>query len=99
MASLGLRTPMVFAALVSYLLHFAIVFRVFIYKYVDSDQLIQADMALNYSKGNVPEPYFWSQNYNFPVESWFATPLVKGGFERMSPLSQSLPCCFICHFF
>jgi hypothetical protein len=99
MASHKFRNPMVVAALVTYLLQYAILFHFFIFKYVDSDQLIQADMALNYAKGNVPEPYFWGQNYNFPVESWLATPLVMGGQERMLPLSQFPPCYFTCHFY
>lgn len=48
----------------------------FIFPVVDADQLVMADMATFYSQGFIPEPYFWGQNYLFPLESWVATPLV-----------------------
>lgn len=56
-------------------LHVLYLVRTFLYKYVDSDQLIMADLTEFYSHGIVPEPYFWGQSYLFPVESWFAVPL------------------------
>lgn len=62
-----------------YLFHALFFATKFIFPVVDADQLVMADMSSFYARGIIPEPYFWGQNYLFPVESWIATPLVLSG--------------------
>lgn len=50
-----------------------------LWKYVDPDQLVEAEMARRYAEGFVPEPYFWGQPYMFPIDSWLAVPVVALG--------------------
>ena len=52
-----------------------------LWKYVDPDQMVEAEMARRYSEGFVPEPYFWGQPYMFPIDSWLAVPLIALGIR------------------
>lgn len=64
---------------VAVLLTIAQVTHSFNLKFTDVDQLAHADMASHFAEGHIPEPLFWGQNYLFPLESWFAAPLVRLG--------------------
>lgn len=58
-----------------------------LFKFVDSDQLVMADMTSFYAQGVIPEPYFWGQNYLFPLESWLGVPFVFFGARADLTLS------------
>ena len=72
---------LVFASVIAYVFSYLVVGQNVLWKFVDSDQMIMADMALSFSKGIIPEPFFWGQNYLFPVESWLAVPFVWIGMR------------------
>lgn len=55
-------------------------------KYIDDDQSIMWNGALEYSKGNFFEPYFFGQDYNPMIESILAIPLIQVGFSYVFSL-------------
>jgi len=59
----------------------AILLHHFTLQYLDDDQAIMWNGALEYSKGNFFEPYFFGQTYNTMLESLLAIPLIKMGFS------------------
>jgi hypothetical protein len=65
----------------AYVFSYLVVGRNILWKFVDSDQMVMADMALSFSKGIIPEPFFWGQNYLFPIESWLAVPFIWVGMR------------------
>lgn len=65
----------------------AILLHHFTMQYLDDDQSIMWNGALEYSKGNFFEPYFFGQTYNTMLESLLAIPLIKMGFSYAFSLS------------
>lgn len=61
----------------------------FNFKYVGSDDLIFWQAATDYMHGKFYEPYFYGQNYNFMLESFFAIPFIKIGI----PYFYAFPIC------
>jgi len=61
----------------------------FNFKYVGSDDLIFWQAATDYMNGKFYEPYFYGQNYNFMLESFFAIPFIKLGI----PYFYAFPIC------
>ena len=59
----------------------------FNFKYVGSDDLIFWQSAKDYMTGVFHEPYFYGQNYNFMLESFFAIPFLQIGM----PYNIALP--------
>lgn len=51
------------------------------FEYTGTDDLIYWHMAKDYSEGVFHEPYFYGQAYNFPIEAYFAIPLLKLGLQ------------------
>lgn len=56
-------------------------------EYLDDDQAIMWNGALEYSKGNFFEPYFFGQAYNTMLESLLAIPLIQAGLSYAFSLS------------
>jgi hypothetical protein len=69
------------ATVLAYVVSYLVVGQNILWKFVDSDQMVIADMALSFSRGVVPEPFFWGQNYLFPIESWLAVPFIWLGMR------------------
>src|SRR3954463_8159160 len=68
------------------LVAFVILDRIFIYthfnhKFVGNDDLIFWQGATDYMKGDFYAPYFYGQNYNVMLESFFAIPFLKLGLS------------------
>lgn len=64
----------------------------FNFKYVGSDDLIFWQSATDYMRGIFHEPYFYGQNYNFMLESFFAIPFLKLGvpYNYAFPIASSI---------
>src|ERR1017187_1636779 len=64
----------------------------FNFKYVGSDDLIFWQSATDYMHGVFHEPYFYGQNYNFMLESFFAIPFLKLGipYHYAFPIVSSI---------
>lgn len=59
------------------------------FEYTGTDDLIYWHMAKDYSEGVFHEPYFYGQAYNFPIEAYFAIPLLKLGLQPYLALPTS----------
>ena len=57
------------------------------YQFVDSDQTIYWNMSQDIAEGEIHGLYLHGQDYNIPLESWFAAGLYKLGV----PLSVAMP--------
>lgn len=52
------------------------------FKFTGSDQTVLWQITRDLSNGHFYEPYFYGQNYNFPLESWLVVPFFKIGFPE-----------------
>ena len=73
----------------------------FNFKYIGSDELIFWQSANDYMHGIFHEPYFYGQNYNFMLESFFAIPLLVLGvpYNIAFPIATSIISFFPFFFF
>ena len=53
----------------------------FSFQYIDADGLIYWHMAQDLSEFTLHEPFFYGQAYNFPLEAYFAVPLLWLGIS------------------
>jgi hypothetical protein len=65
----------IFLLLLVFVNRFLVLFY-FGFKFTGSDDLIFWHMAKDYSEGVFHEPFFYGQDYNYPLESIFAVPLI-----------------------
>jgi len=62
------------------------VLKLFAFQYVDSDQSIMWNAAVDFSKGIFHEPLFYGQAYNSMAEAFFAVPLLWSKIEACKAL-------------